>query len=389
VLEEAWIECRLPGQTYWVEVPYGFTRNPADALAPVRSLAGRPALAPAMMPMRAGDEILPWDYVEYDLGEIQNQWRAEVHVSNPFDAAAEVILYRHDTAIGKSMYLWDLHTPQTRIEIDDPLTRRLHPGPWKFASMKTDCVEATLSAFIGIREATTVAGDRVLTVEDRSYSFTLPSSLFRYTHGSPDYPKPLIPRSISLKQSSSRSSPSLTMNITIGRRRRSWTIPAAANPPNSLPEYNPPMKTTTLVVLALLLVSISIVTLAQQTPAPAPGPAPAYIQVRAAIPHGTLQSVAYKSKSLGTDRKMMVYTPPGYEQSTGKYPLLYLLHGAGSDETSWATRATGRRHPRQPDDRRQAQAFGWLSCRSASPPQRAPVERAETPQKTKCSAKVS
>ena len=95
------------------------------------------------------------------------------------------------------------------------------------------------------------------------------------------------------------------------------------------------MKTTTLVALALLLVSISVVTLAQQTPVPAPGPVPAYIQVRAAIPHGTLQSVAYKSKSLGTDRKMMVYTPPGYEQSAGKFPLLYLLHGAGSDETSW------------------------------------------------------
>jgi len=63
-------------------------------------------------------------------------------------------------------------------------------------------------------------------------------------------------------------------------------------------------------------------------------PEPLYLQVRQ-IPHGTVQSVAYKSKSLGTDRKMMVYTPPGYEQSTNRYPLLYLLHGAGSDETSW------------------------------------------------------
>jgi enterochelin esterase family protein len=32
---------------------------------------------------------------------------------------------------------------------------------------------------------------------------------------------------------------------------------------------------------------------------------------------------------------MMVYTPPGYEKSTGRYPLLYLLHGSGSDETAW------------------------------------------------------
>jgi len=56
--------------------------------------------------------------------------------------------------------------------------------------------------------------------------------------------------------------------------------------------------------------------------------------VRAAIPHGALASVAYKSKSLGSDRKMMVYTPPGYDKSTNRYSVLYLLHGAGSDETS-------------------------------------------------------
>ena len=41
---------------------------------------------------------------------------------------------------------------------------------------------------------------------------------------------------------------------------------------------------------------------------------PAYLQIRA-VPHGTVQSVAYNSKALGTDRKMMVYTPPGYEKS--------------------------------------------------------------------------
>src|SRR6185295_528814 len=71
----------------------------------------------------------------------------------------------------------------------------------------------------------------------------------------------------------------------------------------------------------------------------AQAPAPAYLQVRA-IPHGTVQSVAYKSKALGTDRKMMVYTPPGYEESSSRYPLLYLLHGAGSDETSWTQRGS-------------------------------------------------
>jgi len=68
---------------------------------------------------------------------------------------------------------------------------------------------------------------------------------------------------------------------------------------------------------------------------------PAYIQVRS-VPHGTVQTVEYKSKALGTDRKMIVYTPPGYEGSNNRYPVLYLLHGAGSTETSWTER--GRAH---------------------------------------------
>jgi len=66
---------------------------------------------------------------------------------------------------------------------------------------------------------------------------------------------------------------------------------------------------------------------------------PSYVQVRN-VSHGTVQSVSYKSKALGTDRKMVVYTPPGYEQSKERYPVLYLLHGAGSDETSWTQRGS-------------------------------------------------
>jgi enterochelin esterase-like enzyme len=84
-------------------------------------------------------------------------------------------------------------------------------------------------------------------------------------------------------------------------------------------------------VLSLLLAS-GAVAMAQ-----APATAPPYLQVRN-VPHGTVKSHEYKSKSLGTDRKVMVYTPPDYEKSTVRYPVLYLLHGAGSDETSWTQR---------------------------------------------------
>jgi enterochelin esterase-like enzyme len=52
------------------------------------------------------------------------------------------------------------------------------------------------------------------------------------------------------------------------------------------------------------------------------------------IPHGKLEMVEYDSKTVGTTRKMQVYTPPGYTTDK-KYPVLYLLHGIGGDETEW------------------------------------------------------
>lgn len=57
-------------------------------------------------------------------------------------------------------------------------------------------------------------------------------------------------------------------------------------------------------------------------------------------PHGNISKVWYQSPTLDSYRRMYVYTPPGYNSSTGKYPVLYLLHGAGGDEDAWT--ALGR-----------------------------------------------
>ncbi|MEP0345430.1 alpha/beta hydrolase-fold protein [Rhodopirellula bahusiensis] len=52
------------------------------------------------------------------------------------------------------------------------------------------------------------------------------------------------------------------------------------------------------------------------------------------VPHGKLEMIEYESKTVGTTRKMNIYTPPGYSEEK-KYPVLYLLHGIGGDETEW------------------------------------------------------
>ena len=53
------------------------------------------------------------------------------------------------------------------------------------------------------------------------------------------------------------------------------------------------------------------------------------------VPHGSLTKVWYDSQSLELYRRMYVYTPPGYENSKEKYPVLYLFHGGGGDEDAW------------------------------------------------------
>lgn len=65
-----------------------------------------------------------------------------------------------------------------------------------------------------------------------------------------------------------------------------------------------------------------------------PDPPADIVVKRDGIPHGKMEMIEYDSKTVGTKRKMQVYTPPGYSKDK-KYPVLYLLHGIGGDETEW------------------------------------------------------
>jgi enterochelin esterase family protein len=56
-----------------------------------------------------------------------------------------------------------------------------------------------------------------------------------------------------------------------------------------------------------------------------------------AVPHGNIHINTYVSKTMNATRNIYVYTPPGYETSTARYPALYLMHGAGGSESSWVT----------------------------------------------------
>jgi enterochelin esterase-like enzyme len=55
---------------------------------------------------------------------------------------------------------------------------------------------------------------------------------------------------------------------------------------------------------------------------------------REGVARGKIETIEYDSKSIGSKRKMVIYTPPDYSKDA-KYPVLYLLHGAGDDENGW------------------------------------------------------
>lgn len=71
-----------------------------------------------------------------------------------------------------------------------------------------------------------------------------------------------------------------------------------------------------------------------------PGTPPLIHEFNASVPHGTVRSHWYQSKSLGVRRSLHVYTPPGYDKSRKDFPVLYLFHGSGDNDATWT--ALGR-----------------------------------------------
>ncbi|UCG46832.1 MAG: esterase family protein [Phycisphaerales bacterium] len=67
-----------------------------------------------------------------------------------------------------------------------------------------------------------------------------------------------------------------------------------------------------------------------------PGDRPMFFEVQD-VPHGAIHIHKYRSRSLGVTRGLYIYTPPGYgAEAKVKYPVMFLLHGSGDTEDTWA-----------------------------------------------------
>ncbi|HYV39846.1 MAG TPA: alpha/beta hydrolase-fold protein [Gemmataceae bacterium] len=89
-----------------------------------------------------------------------------------------------------------------------------------------------------------------------------------------------------------------------------------------------------LVAWAICLALVLVAPLLAQTPGKLPAAPKGFDKKRDNIKRGKVETVEYDSKTVGAKRKMVIHTPPDYSKSA-KYPVFYLLHGAGDDETGW------------------------------------------------------
>src|SRR5205809_8063375 len=92
---------------------------------------------------------------------------------------------------------------------------------------------------------------------------------------------------------------------------------------------SPNMKKILTAIASVLLINVSV-----NSQEPVKPGQPGFDLLRDSIPHGKIDTITYKSKTVDTLRRTLIYTPPGYSKKN-KYPVLYLLHGIGGDEKEW------------------------------------------------------
>jgi hypothetical protein len=182
VLEEAWVELKIGKEQFWLEVPYGFTRNPNDPL--VGSSTTNSPMQPVVMNLsNTNEHVLCWTNVHYDLGPIQNGWRLSLIQSNPFDGESEVELYRDDSEVGKSIFLWDLHSPRTALRIISADGERVS-GHCREIRLHDDGIRRSDKFFLGRTDKDNRCwGVCEIDVDGKTTRCALPSSLFKYVHG--------------------------------------------------------------------------------------------------------------------------------------------------------------------------------------------------------------
>ena len=195
-LDDYWVRARIGDRAVWFLLPYGFGGDPKK---PIHAVAGRSG--PPALPEGRGerDEIVLWSHVEIDLGwldasgkvatdmpeELHDIWKwtgdkmnVSVRLSNPFDAACRVTLYREN---GR----WSLTTPRTTAAVGIPGKRVLFSMLDSLQRHSDLLRRSDTFSFYHRSDETRTWGLLRVTVEEAAFDRAIPGSLFLYTHGAP------------------------------------------------------------------------------------------------------------------------------------------------------------------------------------------------------------
>jgi hypothetical protein len=180
-LEESWFEITIGPERYWIEIPYGFDRNPNEPLPPSIP-GGRPKFVPAMKSLTDHDHVMRWQTVHYDLGVIQNGWRLSLIQSNSVDAESEVVLYREDVKIGTATS-WQTNSPATALRVVDA-SGKIIVSHCTDVHIQDGGMERSNKYVIARNgDDQRCWGQIEISVDDKSYRVVVPSSLYKYAHG--------------------------------------------------------------------------------------------------------------------------------------------------------------------------------------------------------------
>jgi hypothetical protein len=183
-LLEAWIELRLPDLSYWLTIPYGFTRDPRDPLGPPDPSLERPSAPPLGAEPGRRAKVVPWQAVSYDLGPINKEkWRLSFTQSNPFHAATVLTLYKDNNLNG--LLSWGIDSPKTAIRVEHGYAMA---GILTSITREEDGFRRTDRFHLqdSHHEAGRFWGTLIISVDGKDYPVAMPSSLFKYTHGETD-----------------------------------------------------------------------------------------------------------------------------------------------------------------------------------------------------------
>jgi hypothetical protein len=179
VVADAWVVLRFKEHNFWVELPYGFTRNPDDPPINLKQDRTDPVFPAKAKGLGPNDLMIPWEYVSYQVVAFDKNESVRVNLSNHFDACAELELYG---------FPGDVREPRASLGFIDGFGRE-SPGRCISLSLDRDSIRRQMFHYgrsgCDNREWGTVH----LSIGEVKRTFTVPSSVFKYVQGHADVPE--------------------------------------------------------------------------------------------------------------------------------------------------------------------------------------------------------